>query len=414
MAQEPITIYSSRRDPGGVRREILDRYPDAEVVGRGDQWKSITLRFKKGRKSLALTFRHDPDYYAGPDWARQMNGMQGYFVRFPSSNRVPRVLGLIGTFRFALATEFDPDFDASGDERLAALFGVTSYLDGVLFTPSSLRDAHGRIILSVDGEHDDEVTWPESTPVVPASVELPEAGDGPEPEPPTAERVARRCLALAVVGGRAVIERDHGPKADSADQHKWLTSWAKDFAILDEMEPDERKALNTKPGKLDRQVALDCMWRVEGLGVLLWALKRYELPRYDALVDLDELFAAADFLKDPTKPGRLLDKPRLRPQKELETFRQQMLGYHWRLRDFEHVKQEPMDFQAFAADCWFGSFDATPFEVIGRDLAIRGKRIDKADPEARSLAGSIALERHRAINWLCWGPETYSDADIST
>jgi hypothetical protein len=91
-----------------------------------------------------------------------------------------------------------------------------------------------------------------------------------------------------------------------------------------------------------------------------------------------------------------------------------MLGYHWRLRDYQHVKQQPMDFRAFADKCWFGSFDASPFEVIEGDLAIRGKRIDQADPQAFSLACSIAAERHRAINWLCWGPESYSEADIST
>ena len=76
------------------------------------------------------------------------------------------------------------------------LFGVAEFLDGVLFTPSSLRDAHGRIILSADGEHDDEVTWPESTPVVPSATELPEADEGSKPEPPSPKRVARRALAL--------------------------------------------------------------------------------------------------------------------------------------------------------------------------------------------------------------------------
>src|SRR5262245_4461592 len=238
MAQEPITIFASRVDPGGVRREILERYPAAEVAGRGDQWKSITLRFRKGRKTTALTFRHDRDYYAGPNWGAQVNGMQAYFAGFPGGNRVPRALGLIGTLKFALGTAFDPDFDPDGDERLSVVCGVTEYLDGVLFGPGTLRDAQGRIILSADGEQDDEVTWPEATPVVPASVELPEADDGPEPEPPTAERVARRALALTAVTARAVIERDHEPDADSADKLSLLTAWVKESGFADEFEPE--------------------------------------------------------------------------------------------------------------------------------------------------------------------------------
>jgi hypothetical protein len=414
MAREPITIYSARVDPDGVRRAILDDYPDAEVVGRGAKWSRITVKCGEGRKARSVTFRHDPDYYAGPDWGQQVSGMQRYFVRFPGGNRIPRVLGLTGTFKFALATEFDPDFDPDGDERLDLVCGVAEFLDGVLFTPSSLRDANGRIIVSGDGEHDDEVTWPASTPVVPAAVELPEAEDALEPEPPTAERVARRTLALTAVTARAVLERDHGPDAGTADKQKRLLEWVADGGFEDELEPEERKALRAKPGKLDHQTAVNCMWRLEGLGVLLWALKRYDLPRYETLVNIDDVWTAAGFLRDPAAPGGILVKPRLRPASELETFRTQMLGYHWRLRDFEHVKQEPMDFKAFAADCWFGSFDVRPFDLIDNDLALQGVRIDKADPDVFSTVRSLATERHLAINWLCWGPSTYSDADIST
>jgi Domain of unknown function (DUF4272) len=413
MAREPITIYSSRIDPDGVRRAILDEYPDAEVTGRGAKWSRITVTFGKGTKSKSITFRHDPDYYGGPGWSTQMNGMKAYFADFRGGNRVPRALALIGTLKFALATEFDPDFDPDGEERLDLLIGVTRMLDGVLFTPSTLRDASGRIILSTDGEHDEEVTWPKTTPVVPMAVELPGAGDGPAPRPPSAARVARRVLALTAVTARAVIERDHGPKADSADKHAKLLRWVADVGIEDELEDDERKALRAKPGKLDGQTAVNCMWRIEGLGVLLWALRRYELPRYDTLVNIDDVWTVAGFLRDPGET-ELIRKAKLRPAKELDTFRKQMLGYHWRLRDFQHVKQEPMDFRAFAKKCWFGSFDARPFELIDKDLALQGQRIDRADPAVFQTACSLAVERHLAINWLCWGPDVYSEADVST
>ena len=211
-----------------------------------------------------------------------------------------------------------------------------------------------------------------------------------------------------------MIERDHAPRADSAGKQAKLLQWIDDAGIADELEDDERTALRAKPGKLDRQLMVNCMWRIEGLAVLLWALRKLDQPKYDTLVNIDEVWDAAGFLNDPKAAGGLLVKPRLRPAEELKTYRKQMLGFHWRLRDFQHVKQETMDFKEFARKCWFGSFDVRLFALVDNDLALHGKRIDRADPDAFQSACSIAAERHLAINWLCWGPDVYSEADVST
>ena len=45
-----------------------------------------------------------------------------------------------------------------------------------------------------------------------------EDNDYEEPEPPTAERVARRTLALTAVAARATLEMD-APEMDDADFH---------------------------------------------------------------------------------------------------------------------------------------------------------------------------------------------------
>src|SRR5437764_4400496 len=135
--------------------------------------------------------------YDGPGWPWQVLGMRGYFSRFPEGGRKPDILRLIGTFRFALATDWEPDLDPEGDERLPYLFAVTRHLDGVLFSPSSLRDAEDRILISADGEFDADAVLPKMP-----SVAAPAAGDenpgddgeDDEPEPPTPERVARRAL----------------------------------------------------------------------------------------------------------------------------------------------------------------------------------------------------------------------------
>lgn len=160
MAQEPITIFAPPADPEALRRFLLERDPEAVVEAAGDTWASITVTFDAAGEPRSLTFLHDRDYYAGPGWAAQRDGMWNYLSRFPLGDRAGRVRELVGSFGFALGTRFDPEFDPDGDDRLAALFEVTQFLDGVLFTPSSLRDADGQLIASADGEADEDVTWP--------------------------------------------------------------------------------------------------------------------------------------------------------------------------------------------------------------------------------------------------------------
>ena len=70
-------------------------------------------------------------------------------------------MNLIPAFRFALGTIHDPDF-RDGDERLEVIFKVARFLDAVLFLPSSLRDADGRVLLDVNGEGDPNAVWPQS------------------------------------------------------------------------------------------------------------------------------------------------------------------------------------------------------------------------------------------------------------
>ena len=73
-----------------------------------------------------------------------------------------------------------------------------------------------------------------------------------------------------------------------------------------------------------------------------------------------------------------------------------------------------MDFAEFAKTCWFGPLDIEGVPLVGGDLAIRGKRIDRASENAFSAAHSSAQERHQAANWLLSGPEQYSEASVAT
>jgi hypothetical protein len=121
MAAEPINIFSRKIDPRGVVHLLRTLAPALQVIGPEDCWEKIIITCRKGwlRKAAVLTFLHDPEYYDGPGWPRQVLGMQGYFSQFPECDRKAEVLRLIGTFRFSLATDFEPDRSlVKDDDRL--------------------------------------------------------------------------------------------------------------------------------------------------------------------------------------------------------------------------------------------------------------------------------------------------------
>ena len=160
MATEPIALFSRAPDPVGVAK-LLRTTLGAKVhlQGADESWSKATVTTGRLWSKRQLVFTHDSAYYSPPNWAVQLAGMHGYFSKFPDGPNKGRVMALIPTFGFALGTMHDPDFQAN-DERLELIFQVARFLDAVLFLPSSLRDAGGRIIFSAGGESDTDAVWP--------------------------------------------------------------------------------------------------------------------------------------------------------------------------------------------------------------------------------------------------------------
>src|SRR4029077_8937359 len=107
----------------------------------------------------------------------------------------------------------------------------------------------------------------------------------PEPETPPmdAKRVVRRALCLAAVAGRGLLELEKMPKDVAEAQQKRILNWTGELALEEELESKELKLLQQSVGNLDQQATVDAVWRLEGLGVLAWALNQFEVPAYDAL-----------------------------------------------------------------------------------------------------------------------------------
>lgn len=312
-------------------------------------------------------------------------------------------MSLITSFHFSLGTLFEPDFDPSGDPRLDVLFAVAEFLDGVLFTPSSLRDAGGRILFGAGGEDDEDpdATWPR----VMGEVSVADPSDGErhdeDLQPPTPGRVALRALALAAVTTRAILEQGSS-SPDAEETYRELLAWTDTLGIRAEMEPEEWSVLQTPPGDLDGRVQIYSTWRLEGLVILAWALGRFDIPPHDRLVDTNPLWKSlALFDADGAKD--VLANPSLRAREEIGALRSRLFALHWRLRNYS-VKPGVLDFAEFARTCWFGPLDISGLPLVEGDLGLRGDRIDHAPRDLISMALSVAQERHQAANWLWEGP----------
>jgi hypothetical protein len=209
-----------------------------------------------------------------------------------------------------------------------------------------------------------------------------------------------------------LIEHDREKINQPDELRKQMLKWIEETGVSNEVEPEEWKALQRPVGSLDSQAAINAVWRLEGLGVVLWALGRYELPPYDQLVTPRDLFEAAH-LGDAGAARDLVCAAKLRSPEELATFQKHALMVHWRLRDYS-LRPTAMDFVAFSKKSWIGEFDLSGFHIVNNDMALDGKAIAEADDDVLGSCQSSAMERHKAINWLFGYSKVYSETDTST
>ena len=160
MATEPITLFAKLVDPARALRVLRELSPKLEVEGEDETWRRAVVSVGMWPLRKRLIVSHDPAYYSEPNWSIQMEGMRGYFSRFPGVPARERVLELIHQFQFSLGTIVDPDLTNS-DHRFTVIQALAMELEAVWFTPSSLRDSTGRVLLAINpSEIDPEARWP--------------------------------------------------------------------------------------------------------------------------------------------------------------------------------------------------------------------------------------------------------------
>ena len=234
--------------------------------------------------------------------------------------------------------------------------------------------------------------------------------------PPVAADVASRafilkaqiatCLAIPPPEITSWLTSDD--RQQFFEQHRLrqsqLADRLKDLGLWSAMSSSERTFVLAPPHQIDRQAMVNVSWLMEAEECLLWALGCVdELPPYDMQSDVDHLKRlGSDDLVTVIRNAKLRDAEAISSARDVAEL------WHWRsrtrqLQEDGRPVQLPNDMsledivrmaaQKAAADGLF--------EDIGGDFPAFGRSYAQLTPDEWFQVTSIAMERHRALNWLC-------------
>jgi hypothetical protein len=171
-----------------------------------------------------------------------------------------------------------------------------------------------------------------------------------------------------------------------------------------------RDALERLPEVEDDPAVAEAVWAGEGLGMLLWALQRAQLPPYDRPFPHATLLAASP------------DGAALRPAEEIDQAREIARLWHWRARTAalqQHTDVDlPSQWQSF--DQLVGATAMRGYErgllprPVRGDFPAFGTGYRSLTQEQQAEAHRLAWQRHRALNWLCRLGKTWDTVPTDT
>lgn len=181
----------------------------------------------------------------------------------------------------------------------------------------------------------------------------------------------------------------------------------RESGLWDEMDQDERDFLEAGPTEISAQALVDANWLGESMICLLWALGYVsEIPPYDQAMSPEKRKHLAKL------PTRVLEETAtLRQAVLIEKQRDLAELWHWRSRTRRLQEDGRMPtildpsgltiqrvLQLSSAKAAEEGMVPPP---IDGDFPAFGKPYRRLTPDEFSIATSIAMERHRAFNWMC-------------
>lgn len=239
-----------------------------------------------------------------------------------------------------------------------------------------------------------------------------------EPGPPNAEVVLSRAIILKfqIVTALATPPPDQLAEAmqswsdserdkfieDCMQQRTQLEKSLQAAGLWSQMTSGEQTFMRTVPTELEQDDVVNVSWSMESAEVMLWALGYLDsLPPYDREANTDDLKLF------PAPAAELLRNATLRDRDAIEHARTIAELWHWRSRtrqiEEEQIPVELPEGMTMAdivrITCERAAEDGL-FTPIDDDFPIFGKAYRDASTEEWWQATSIAMERHKALNWL--------------
>jgi hypothetical protein len=152
-------------------------------------------------------------------------------------------------------------------------------------------------------------------------------------------------------------------------------------------------------------------WFVEGLAILVWAMRRGDFPPHDQKVDAVAVTNCLDFLDEDAK--QFLTSPTLRDQTELQAAREWFYDVHCTLRGFLNRRGDGR------LASWIGDYlsvlgiDPTTVMQEGR-LAVDGNPVTATNVERLREWEWVICQRHRAVIWLEGRYPLYTELSVDT
>ena len=172
------------------------------------------------------------------------------------------------------------------------------------------------------------------------------------------------------------------------------------------LEDREREFMQSGVFETTMRQRIDASWLAESIMCLLWALgSKEQIPPYDQEVD-----PSSNLFPKGEKAGDLIRKAALRPQAEIDTQRDRAELWHWRCRtqtllETKKIPDALPNGTTMAEIIRLTAVKAAEEGVFAQpveeDFPAFGKPYREVSGQQLSQLTSIAMERHKALNWLC-------------
>ena len=243
-----------------------------------------------------------------------------------------------------------------------------------------------------------------------------------DPTAVSSEAVAFRVLAMTAVSCRASADQvlRQGPHPVWEETMKAIERWLVETGVENHLSNLERELMETPVGLIEDDQLFEQNWRLQAVGALLWSIGKVDpMPTYATFV----LSATLMPLVPLTRPiDAFLASATLRPLAVLEAERTRAQFWNWRSR-CEMFRRQGMAAptgQSYeqtlesAARSAFEQGVVTELAEDGSDVAFDGVPYAELDNESFANAGSTALERHRALNWVLGDGEDWDLVSTDT